>query len=414
MHCVVVGAGVVGTATALELARKGFDVDVIESSSDVALGASHANAGLISPGHSFSWAEPGAPSAMIRSVLGMNGGIGVCQPLSPALWRWGLLFAAQCTRERWSRNSNAAIALAEYSRRQLLAQPDIAQDAYGGRSNGIVYLYAPGQQASSEETGLLDRAGIPYVPMSPAELSRLDPLLPAAKLGFGGAIYCPQDGTGDAARFCRVAAIEGQELGVRFHFNESLEQLDCSGTRVSTVATSRRILAPDAVVICTGLASRVLLKPLGHRLPIYPVSGYSVTYDVQAQDAPSMGAVSVPHKIAWAHLGDRSLRLTGFADIGTPSEPRRRGRFAALESFAAKVFPTTSGQTPKSWVGQRPMTPDGLPIIGRGTRGNLWLNCGHGAMGWTHACGSARLLADLIDARAPAIDAEPYDWRRFE
>jgi len=414
MHCVVIGAGIVGTTTALALARRGFEVDVVDSENGVAQGASHANAGLISPGHCFSWAEPGILPVMLRSAMGQDAGLGVCQPWSPRLWRWALMFASQSTLKRWQHNSKAAMDLAGYSRQQLFAQPEIAMGRYGGRDNGIVYLYAPNQKARTHELSLLDDAGMRHELLDPAALLHLDPMLSGLGSIFGSAVYCPGDATGDAAKFCIAASIEAQRLGARFHFDEALKSITYSSNRISSVTTTRRKLATDAVVICAGVASGSLLKTLGHSLPIYPVSGYSITYHVEAKDAPRIGAVSVPHKIAWAHLGEQSLRFTGFADVGVPSENRARARITALQQFALQVCPAVAGLAATEWIGQRPMTPDGLPIIGRGHQANLWLNCGHGAMGWTNACGSAQLMTDMIEGHPTAIDTEPYALHRFD
>ncbi|KRD26493.1 MAG: FAD-dependent oxidoreductase [Pseudomonadota bacterium] len=413
MHVIVVGAGIAGATTALALAQEGCSVSIIDAVPSPAMGASFANAGLISPGHCFSWAEPGVMTMAAKSLLGWGDGIGICQPWTPALLRWGALFARESTRERWLANSKAALALASYSRDIQFGTPAIPVDAYGGQHAGILYLYGPDHAPSTHDAALLRGAGEAFAQLDAEQLLQHEPLLRQARVHFSQGVYCPNDGTGDAARYAAACVDEAIRLGATACFGQRVLRLETRGDAVVGVTTDRGHHVADAVVMAAGLSSRDLLSPLGHELPIHPVSGYSVTYRVKGSKRPRVGAVSIPHKVAWAAFGDETVRFTGYADIGIPGESRARRRFEALERFAAEVFPELAALQPARWIGQRPMTPDNVPFLGAALQRNLWLNCGHGAMGWTMACGSARAVADLVLGRPAAIELAPYSWGRY-
>lgn len=413
MRVIVVGAGIAGATTALALVRQGCKVSIIEEGAAAATGASFANAGLVSPGHCFSWAEPGVVWMAAKSLLGLGDGIGINPPWSAAMCRWGTLFAREGTRQRWLENSKAALALSAYSRDIQFDTPSLPVDAYGGRLAGILYLYGQNHRPGAHDAALLSNGGEAFTLLDADQLLDREPLLGEAKVTFSQAVYCPNDGTGDAARYAKMCIGEAVRLGAKACFGERVIRLNTQGDTVLGVMTDRGHHAADAVVMAAGLSSRDLLASLGYSLPIYPVSGYSVTYQVKGSKRPRVGAVSIPHKVAWAAFGDETVRFTGYADIGYPGASRIASRFQALESFAADVFPELKSLQPSRWVGQRPMTPDSLPFLGVSKHRNLWLNCGHGAMGWTMACGSAQTTTDLILGRTPAIDLKPYRWNRY-
>ena len=413
MHVIVVGAGIAGATTALAFAREGCSVSIMDAAPGPATGASFANAGLISPGHCFSWAEPGVVTMAAKSLLGLGDGIGICPPFTPALLRWSALFARESPRERWLANSQAALALASYSRDIQFGSTAIPADAYGGQHGGILYLYGPDHAPSAHDAALLRSAGEAFAPLDAEQLLRQEPLLRQANVQFSRAVYCPNDGTGDAARYAAACVDEAVRLGAKACFGQRVLRLETQGDAVVGVATDRGHQPADAVVLAAGLSSRDLLAPLGYALPIHPVSGYSVTYRVKGAKRPRVGAVSIPHKVAWAAFGDETVRFTGYADIGIPGAGRARRRFEALERFAADVFPELAALQPARWIGQRPMTPDNLPFVGAARQRNLWLNCGHGAMGWTMASGSARAVTDLVLGRPGAINLAPYGWSRY-
>lgn len=413
MKILVIGAGVVGTCTALQLQRSGHAVTLIEAARAPATGASHANAGLISPGHCFSWAEPGIAAVALKSLLGLNGGLGICSPLSPALWRWGCLFAREGTEPRWLANSRAALALSAYSRDCHFQPGALPAARYGGRHAGILYLYGPDDAPGPHDAGLLSAADETFEWLDAASVARCEPALKDSKIRFEKGVFCPNDGTGDAARFAHAALAAFEGLGGSARFGERVAHIDVRAGRAVGVRTPSAHYGADAVVVTAGLQSRALLRPLGIDLPIYPVAGYSITYENVSGTLPTTGAVSIAHKIAWASFAPGSVRFTGFADVGAPNAERQARRLAALDAFARQIIPSLAGAQRKEWVGSRPMTPDNLPFVGGCDVDNLWLNCGHGAMGWTMASGSAQIIGDLIGSNKAALDLAPYRWNRY-
>ncbi|MFK3789040.1 FAD-dependent oxidoreductase [Pseudomonas piscis] len=227
--------------------------------------------------------------------------------------------------------------------------------------------------------------------------------------GFCQGVYCARDGTGDAARYAQAAIERACVTKAVARFAEQVLAVEVEAGVAVGVRPHQGRRCADAVVIAAGLASAPLLAPLGLRLPIHPVTGYSLSYPLGRIPRPSVGAVSILHKVAWAAFG-QTLRFTGFADVGQPGPGKIEQRFAALQRFAEQVCPQLQGVTAMQWLGQRPMTRDNLPIC---QVRNLLLNCGHGAMGWTMTCGSARIVSDLVARRQPAIDLAPYRWDRY-
>lgn len=413
MKILVIGAGVVGSSCALELQRRGHAVTLLEAAAQPATGASHANAGLISPGHCFSWAEPGIATVALKSLLGLSDGLGICAPLSPALWRWACLFAREATAPRWLANSRAALALSAYSR-DCHFQPDaLPADRYGGRHAGILYLYGPHDTPGAHDADLLRAADETFEWLDASSVGRCEPALDHSAIRFEKGMFCPNDGTGDAARFAHAALAAFERLGGSARFGERVAHIDVRAGRAVGVRTPSAHYGADAVVVTAGLQSRALLRPLGIDLPIYPVAGYSITYENVSGTLPTTGAVSIAHKIAWASFAPGSVRFTGFADVGAPNAQRRARRLAALDAFARSIIPSVAGAQRKEWVGSRPMTPDNLPFLGGCAVDNLWLNCGHGAMGWTMANGSAQIMGDLLDGKNAALDLTPYRADRY-
>lgn len=418
---IVIGAGIVGVSTALALAEAGHHVEVYEAAPEQALGASFANAGLISPGHCFSWAEPGALGVFVRSLFGRAEGLGVTRLLSPRLWRWGWQFWRHSTARRWEQDSRAALALSAYSRNvHFAAAADasgIALADYGGAHQGILYLYQQGQTPRAIEKQMLADAGEPVQTIAGADLASVEPLLAHAHKRFAQGVLCPQDGSGNARAYAAAALRRARALGVRFHFETAVRALITDGApqpRIRAIALDAGQVEADVFVLAAGLASAQLARPLGYRLPIYPVTGYSITFRHQEDIAPAVAAVSLADKIAWAGFGPGVIRFTGFADIGPQgSAALSEKRFAALEQFARSMFAPLARVEPQRWIGQRPMTPDGIPLLGRSAHANLLLNCGHGAMGWTMASGCAQIISALVAGRSPAIDCTPYRWNRF-
>src|SRR5450830_1740517 len=353
-HVVVIGAGVVGIATALKLAQAGHRVEVFEAASEQAQGASFANAGLISPGHCFSWAEPGAIGVFLRSLFGKADGLGVTRLWSSSLWRWGWQFYRRSTAAHWEQDSRAALALSVYSRNLHFSDATtggIDLTDYGGAHRGILYLYKNGRQPRAVEKQMLSQAGEPCQAVDAGQLSAIEPLLSESAPAFDSGLFCPQDATGNARAFAAAAMRRAQELGVRMHFNTPVKRLIAAGERIVGIETARAVVSADQFVVAAGLASGNLLASLGYRLPIYPVTGYSMTFQHQENFAPSVGAVSLADKIAWAGFGQGVVRFTGFADIGPRgSEALTAKRFSALQNFAVSIYPVLKTYAPQRWI----------------------------------------------------------------
>ncbi|TXT39450.1 MAG: Uncharacterized protein FD135_2210, partial [Comamonadaceae bacterium] len=266
MHILVVGAGIAGAATAHALVRAGCSVEILESADSVASEASHANAGLVSPGHCFSWAEPGVVGVAVQSLLGRGDGIGICPPWDASFLQWSALFAREASRERWLANSRAALVLAAYSRDLQMREASIPLEAYGGRHNGILYLYDDRHAPSSHDADLLSSSGEPFESLDAAQLLLCEPLLQASNIRFQQAVFCPNDGTGDAARYARAALDAALVQGAQIHFSETARKLITKGQRVIGLETHRGNYQADGVVIAGGLASRQLAASVGYSL----------------------------------------------------------------------------------------------------------------------------------------------------
>lgn len=415
MNIVVIGAGIAGVCTAMELSRRGHTVTVLEAASEAAAGASYANAGLLSPGHCFSWAEPGIAGGILKAFLTGADRPRIGAPRNKDLIRWLRRFIKQSSPANWHRNSGHALQLARFSRTCLFSEDTVPLPSYGAARSGLLYLYKAEEEPAELELKLLKDAGEPYRILRGYALHTMEPSLDASAASpFDKGTYCEMDAYGDARQYALEGVRFAKQRGVDFRWNTTAREIITKNACVVGVATDDGFIGSDACIVSGGYASRRLLAPLGYDLMIHPVSGYSLTYENVQGTRPQHGGVSISDKIAWAPFGDDRIRFTGFADLGTPSEAIIGKRFKALEAFAHQLCPSVQEAKPAQWVGQRPMTPDGLPYLGAAAHGGLHLNCGHGAMGWTMAHGSARLIAQAVEGQAPEIDLTPFRHdRRF-
>ena len=402
------GGGVIGVATAYYLARDGHRVTVIERQSECGRETSFANAGLIAPGHATSWASPAAPLTLLKSLLRDDTALRFKFSADPRFWIWGLRFLRNCTSARHRANTLPKLRLCLYSQeatRELLADTGIACDM---ASRGILYLY---RHAEKLEAGIASMAflkdhGHVQEVIDVDRVVELEPALGGQRHLLAGAILGPNDESGDSFMFTtNLAAYCADRLGVGFRYDTAISGLTRDGGRISGVATDRGDVTGDAYVVCLASDSPAILRDAGMNTPIYPIKGYSMTFPVAgAQGAPTMGGIDEEALIAWSRLGDR-VRFTATAEFSGYDTTHKPGDFSHMKAVARELFPDGGdvGQA-TYWACLRPMTPDGPPIIGRGRLENLWLNTGQGHMGWTMACGSGRVVADLINGRDPAID----------
>jgi D-amino-acid dehydrogenase len=390
---------------------------VVDRQAEPAQETSFANAGEVSPGYSSPWAGPGVPVKAIKWLLMRHGPLVIWPKLDPVMWWWMLKLLRNCTAERYAINKSRMIPIAEYSRDCLRALRAETGIKYDERSQGTLQLFRKQKQldGTGEDIAVLKQYGVPYEVLDPAGCIAAEPGLATSTVKFVGGLRLPQDETGDCHMFTQALAKEAAKLGVQFNFNTSIERLETDGSKVTGVVTSAGTLHADAYVAALGSWSPRMLKPLGIAAPVYPVKGYSITVPIAgANGAPVSTVMDESYKVAITRLGDR-IRVGGTAEISGYSSSLDVARRATLEHSLTDMFPH-GGDLSKAtfWCGLRPMTPDGPPIIGATRYSNLHLNTGHGTLGWTMACGSGRVLADLMSGRKPDIDVSELVVSRYD
>ncbi|MCS3447095.1 MULTISPECIES: D-amino acid dehydrogenase [Bradyrhizobium] len=417
MKVLVLGSGVIGVTSAYYLARAGHEVTVIDRQPKPALETSFANAGEVSPGYSSPWAGPGVPVKAVKWLLMKHGPLVIRPKLDPVMWLWLLKMLRNCTTARYAVNKSRMIPIAEYSRDCLQALRSEIGIRYDERARGTLQLFR--EQAQLDHTGddiaVLKQYGVPFEVLGREGCIAAEPALAGVKEKFAGGLRLPHDETGDCHMFTQALALEAEKLGVRFKFNVGIDGLNADTTRITGVATSAGMMTADAYVLALGSYSPILLRPLGISLPVYPVKGYSITVPIKdASGAPESTVMDESYKVAITRLGDR-IRVGGTAEISGYSTKLYAARRATLDHSLTDLFPR-GGDLPKAtfWCGLRPMTPDGPPVIGATRFANLHLNTGHGTLGWTMACGSGRVLADMLSGKKPEIDTKELSIKRYD
>ncbi|MCB1906926.1 MAG: D-amino acid dehydrogenase [Rhodocyclaceae bacterium] len=406
----VLGAGLAGVTSAWYLRQAGFEVEVVDRQPDAALETSFANGGQISVSHPEPWSNPSAPATIIKWLGRADAPLLVRPRLDPALWRWALAFARECLPTRSARNTRAIAALAIHSRdclRALRAQLGLC---YQQRTAGILHLLRDHRelQAAEQRMATLQQLGIATELLDRAGCERVEPALAADPDELAGALYAADDESGDARQFVQELVGNARDAGVRFSFDTTVSALRIDDGRAAGawVATpdGRRRLDADAVVVCLGCHSPALV-PGGARLAIYPVKGYSVTVPVVRPDrAPQVSLTEESRRIVCSRLGEQ-LRIAGTAELtGFDLGPNRTRSAALLAWFEHHFAGVARIADAEHWCGLRPTTPSNVPHIGAAALPGLWLNTGHGSLGWTLACGSAQCLADLMTGRQPRPD----------
>jgi D-amino-acid dehydrogenase len=409
MKILVMGAGVIGVTTAYQLLKDGHEVAVVEQREAAGEETSAGNAGLIAPGHAFAWASPAAPRILLKSLFQEGQALRFRLRPDPRLWAWSLKFLRQCTAERARVNTLRKHRLCLYSQEllhQVVAETGVA---YDGLDGGLLYLYrdpANFEQAALK-TRLLAEDGQEIETIDVARAIEIDPALEPARDKLAGAIYCPTDESGDSRLFTQGLAKTCEGLGGRFHYHTTIRRLVLDGDRVAKLVTDQGELTADAYVLSLGCDSPILARQLGVRMSVYPIKGYSVTIPVapaNRDQAPRIGGVDEDNLVAYVRLGER-LRITATAEFAGYDLSHRPSDFRHMLAAARDLFPGACAfDRPSYRACLRPMTPEGTPIFGLGRQTNLYFNTGHGHMGWTMACGAARIAADLIAGRQPAID----------
>ena len=417
MKVIVLGSGVIGVTTAYYLTKAGHEVIVVDRQPSAAQETSFANAGEVSPGYSSPWAGPGVPVKAVKWLMMKYGPLVIWPKLDPVMWWWMLKLLRNCTAERYAINKSRMIPIAEYSRDCLRALRAETGIKYDERSQGTLQLFRKQKQldGAADDIAVLEQTGVPYELLDPAGCIVAEPGLATAKVKFVGGLRLPQDETGDCHMFTQALAVEAARLGVQFKFNTGIERLVAEGGRITGVVTSAGLLQADAYVAALGSWSPRMLKPVGVSVPVYPVKGYSITVPViDPEGAPVSTVMDESYKVAITRLGNR-IRVGGTAEISGYSDRLDAARRATLDHSLTDMFPHGGDLGNATfWSGLRPMTPDGPPVIGATRYGNLHLNTGHGTLGWTMACGSGRVLADMMSGRKPDIDVSELTVSRYE
>jgi D-amino-acid dehydrogenase len=412
----VLGAGVIGVTTAWYLQEAGHAVTVIDRQAEAGMETSFANAGQVSPGLSAPWAGPDTPRKAIIWMMMRHRPL-VFWPLpDPLLVSWVGSFLRNCNAEAYARNKERMVRVAEYSRDRLRDLRHVTGIRYDDRQRGLLQLFRTQAQADhvGDDTKVLDQLGVPYTILDPAACIAHEPALAAVREKFVGGLLLPGDETGDAHLFTQRLAAMAADGGVVFQFDTTVRRLSVEGGQVAGVETDRGAFKADNVVVCLGSHAPALLRAAGVKLPVYPVKGYSLTVPV-ADDAaaPQSTVMDETFKVGITRLGDR-IRIGGTAELAGFSSRLREPRRRTLEHSFNDLFPGAGDvKLGKFWTGLRPMTPDGPPVIGRAGPANLWLNTGHGTLGWTMSCGSAALLADLMSGRRPNIEHADLSLERY-
>jgi D-amino-acid dehydrogenase len=407
MKVLVLGGGVLGVTTAYYLAREGCEVTVVEQGEGVGREASGSNAGLIASGHTFAWASPRAPAMLLRSLLGQQTAIRVRLRPDPRLYAWGLRFLRECTAERARRNTLVKLRLCQYSQAVMAELVGREGIAYHAIARGALYLYRDPRELELGATKmrLLAEHGQQQEVLSADAVAKLDPVFGPARQKIAGAVLDKTDSSGASRLFTEeLARVCRENLGVTFRLGTRVRALRAAGNRVSGVLTEGGELTADVYVLALGVQSPILARTVGVALPIYPAKGYSSTFPLrQGGLAPTVPGVDEKWLVAWSRMGDR-LRLTSTAEFAGYDWRWSPRNFANIRQLSGDLFPDAADYTRGEYRAcLRPVTPAGPPILGAGRHGNLFFNTGHGHLGWTMACGSSRVVADLVVGRTPAI-----------
>ncbi|MCA8237349.1 D-amino acid dehydrogenase [Burkholderia cenocepacia] len=431
MHVIVLGAGVIGVTTAWHLREAGCDVTVIEREADVAQATSLGNAGVIAPGYVTPWAAPGMPGKILKYLFKPASPLIFRPTLDAAQWRWIARWLCECEFERFRVNKQRMQRIAYYSRARLHAFRERYPFDYGA-SRGYLQLLRGAFDVDMVQPALkvLRDAGIAFRELDAAGCTAIEPGLRWARQAPVGGIYLPDDEAGDCARFTRELRVLCEAHGVTFRFNTELRALDVAGEKARGVhvvavggnhegngsggARHGTTLAADAIVVALGVDSAGLLRPHGIDVPLYPVKGYSATLAVvDDEKAPCAALMDESLKTAITRFGP-TLRVAGTAELGNRHATLRQQALDTLMKVLDDWFPHAADRTSaRFWVGRRPMTPDGPPLLGASGIDGLWLNVGHGSTGWAMSMGSGKVVADLVTGRTPEIDLAGLTLERY-
>lgn len=416
MKVAVIGAGIIGITTAYELASDGHQVQVLERRGAAAEEASFANAGVIAPGYVTPWAAPGMPLKVLRHLFSDHSPVRLTLPLSGQDLQWMWQWYRACTLDRYLASRRHMHRLALYSRDRLHHVSSLLNLNYE-RSAGYLILLRSEADRQQVQAGLnlLRETDVKFREINPAEARKIEPGLNADN-HFFGAIHLPEDEVGNCRQFALQLKHECVKAGVNFSFNTVVSQIHAAEGIRLTIAGEPGLRAYDACVVCAGTGSAALVRPFGLNIPLAPVHGYSISAPVQeVMNAPKSAVMDERYKVAISRLGNR-VRVAGGAELGGRPGQKRAAAIRTLYKVLQDWFPGAANHSGgiQEWKGARPMLPDGPPLIGATQVTQLWLNLGHGSSGWALSCGSARVLADMVAGKVPALDVSGFDLTRIQ
>lgn len=415
MHVMVLGSGVIGITTAYFLAKQGVKVTVLDRQTGPAEETSFGNAGQISPGYSTPWAAPGIPFKAVKWMFQHHAPLAINMDGSMWQLQWMAQMLKNCNPHSYAINKERMTRVAEYSRdclRQLRQDTNIE---YEHRSKGTLQLFRTDAQieAVQRDIQVLKECGVDHELLNADELAKVEPALAYAKDKLTGGLHLPNDETGDCYLFSNALAKIAAEMGVEFKFNQNVEKLVVEGNDIKGVVVNGQVLTADRYVLAFGSYSRDFLKPLELNLPVYPVKGYSLTLPIiDANFAPQSTVLDETYKIAITRF-DQRIRVGGMAELSGFNLGLKQPRRETLEMVTQDLFPGGDLEQGLFWTGLRPMTPDSTPIIGTTPYNNLFINTGHGTLGWTMSCGSGKLISDIVLNHTPEISTEGLSLERY-
>ena len=423
MKVIVLGSGITGTAAAWFLRQAGHDVTVIERRPGAAQETTFGNGSQISVSHSEPWANPSAPSKILKWLGKEDAPLLYRFRAEQLQWEWGARFLLECSPRRTAHNTRQCVAMSDFSKRTLRALREETKLDYTHSSHGIMHFYTDKEDYESSKAGakLMTSLGCPRNTISPDEVVQIEPALSPVHDKLIGGDFTPDDEHGDSREFTVALSEKAIEKGGEVRFNTTATRLIKEGSgaasRIVAVETITptgefEVLKADAFVISMGSFSAPFLKPLGISLMIYPAKGYSATFPVTNPDkAPLVSLIDAGHKLVFSRLGNR-LRVGGTAEMNGYERPLNEARCEALIRRTSELFPEACDfSAPHFWTGLRPMTPSNIPYIGKSQISNLFLNTGHGTLGWTMGCGSGRSIADIVSGRLPEVDFEFFGMK---
>lgn len=415
MRVIVLGSGVIGVASAYYLARQGAEVTVLDRQSGPAEETSFGNAGQISPGYSTPWAAPGIPFKAVKWMFQHHAPLAI--NLDGSMWQlqWMAQMLKNCNPQSYAVNKERMMRVAEYSRDCLRELRKDTGIHYENRAKGTLQLFRKEAQmeAVQRDISVLEECGVSYELLNANELGRVEPALANAQDKLVGGLHLPNDETGDCYLFTNALAQIAKEWGVNFQFNQNVEKLIVEGDQIKGVQVNGKVLTADRYVLAFGSYSRDFLKPLDLQLPVYPVKGYSLTIPiVDPAFAPQSTVLDETYKIAITRF-DQRIRVGGMAELSGFNLGLNEDRRATLQMVTQDLFPGGDMEQASFWTGLRPMTPDSTPIIGATRFKNLFLNTGHGTLGWTMACGSGKLISDIVLNHKTDISTDGLSIQRY-